>query len=250
MDSFSVLWWAEATSEPRRGIVLLLVLAACTGSVTETTTTSPASTAPGPTTPASTTPSTTASTSTFEGSIDDVEQDRLGHSWHPGCPVEPEDLDLVTVTYIGFDDTAHSGEIVVHSEHSRAVMAVFESLFDNHYPIESIIPIGDLPEGAEDDDPEYSNTSGFHCRAVAGTARWSQHAFGLAIDLNPHLNPFVRGEEVWPTGSAMYVDRRLDEPGMIIEGDAVTIAFDSIGWSWGGRWQNLKDYQHFSSTGG
>lgn len=76
-----------------------------------------------------------------------------------------------TVTYIGFDDTALSGEIVVHSEHSRAVMAVFESLFDNDYPIESIIPIGDLPEGAEDDDPEYSNTSGFHCRTVAGTDR-------------------------------------------------------------------------------
>lgn len=186
---------------------------------------------------------------TFEGSIDEVEARRLGHSWHPGCPVDPEELELVTLTYFGFDEVTHVGEIVVHREHSRAVMAVFEALFDNRYPIESIIPIGDLPEGAEDDDAEYSNTSGFHCRVVAGTTRWSQHAFGLAIDLNPHLNPFVGGEEVWPTGSAEYVDRGLGEPGMIVEGDAVTIAFDSIGWGWGGRWQTLKDYQHFSSTG-
>ena len=163
--------------------------------------------------------------------------------------MEPEDLDLITVTYVGFDAGTHRGEIVVHQEHSRAVMAVFESLFNNNYPIESIVPIGDLPEGVEDIDSGYSNTSGFHCRVVSGTDRWSQHAFGLAIDLNPHLNPFVTDDEIWPTGSERYTDRTLDEPGMITEGDAVTIAFDSIGWSWGGRWQSLKDYQHFSSTG-
>ena len=159
------------------------------------------------------------------------------------------ELDLVTVTYVGFDERIHSGEIVVHTEHSRAVMAAFESMFDNRYPIQSIIPIGDLPIGVEDDDPEYSNTSGFHCRVVSGTSRWSQHAFGLAIDLNPHLNPFVSNDVIWPAGSERYADRSLNEPGMITEGDPVTNAFDSIEWGWGGRWVSVKDYQHFSSTG-
>ncbi len=83
----------------------------------------------------------------------------------------------MTVTYVDFGDKIQTGEIVVHADQSRAVMAVFESLFDNGYPIESIIPIGDLPENAEDEDPEYSNTSGFNCRVVSGTNRWSQHAF-------------------------------------------------------------------------
>lgn len=155
----------------------------------------------------------------------------------------------MTVTYLGSDEHSHTGEIVVHTQDSRAVMAVFESMFDNQYPIESVIPIGDLPVGVEDDDPGYSNTSGFHCRVVSGTRRWSQHAFGLAIDLNPHINPFVSDDVIWPSESERYTDRGLDEPGMITEDDAVTEAFDSIGWSWGGRWESVKDYQHFSSTG-
>jgi hypothetical protein len=36
---------------------------------------------------------------------------------------------------------------------------------------------------------------------------------------------------------------------MVLEGDIVTQAFDAIGWSWGGRWNTLKDYMHFSRYG-
>lgn len=251
---FSASWWAEATSETPWGILLLLVATACsTAAVDTTVTTSNATTttiAPTRTTTSTLVPTTTSTlVPTFEGAIDDVDAVRLAHSWHEGCPIEPTELDLVTVSYLGFDGETHSGLIVVHAEHSRTVMAVFESLFDNRYPIESMIPISDLPEGIEDDDPKYSNTSGFHCRVVAGTDRWSEHAFGMAIDLNPHLNPFVNDDDIWPSASEPYVDRSLGEPGMIAEGDAVTQAFDSIGWDWGGRWQSLKDYQHFSATG-
>jgi hypothetical protein len=108
--------------------------------------------------------------------------------------------------------------------------------------------MGQLPPGVED-EPGYSNTSGFHCRFVAGTNRWSEHAMGRAIDLNPHLNPQIRGDEIWPPDAGAYVDRTLRLRGMIQDGDVVVDAFDSIGWEWGGRWQTLKDYHHFSSTG-
>ena len=158
------------------------------------------------------------------------------------------DLNLVEVTYFDFNGETKTGELIVHVEHSQAILTVFETLFDSEYAVESIIPIGDLPEDAED-QAGYNNTSAFNCRVVEGTSRWSQHAFGLAVDLNPLQNPFVSSREIWPEGSEMYVDRSLDEPAMIKEGDAVTTAFDSIGWHWGGRWRSLKDYQHFSSTG-
>ena len=36
---------------------------------------------------------------------------------------------------------------------------------------------------------------------------------------------------------------------MIHAGDAVVDAFAARGWSWGGYWSSLKDYQHFSTTG-
>ena len=38
---------------------------------------------------------------------------------------------------------------------------------------------------------EADNTSAFNCRFVDGTTRWSNHAFGRAIDVNPLENPYV-----------------------------------------------------------
>jgi hypothetical protein len=150
--------------------------------------------------------------------------------------------------YLGFDGAGHTGDIVVAASEAKAVASVFEKLFDAGYPIVSIIPIGDLPEDAEE-QPDYDNTSGFNCRFVAGTTRWSEHAKGLAIDLNVMQNPFVSGDEIWPENSGPYLDRSLNEPGMIHAGDEVVEAFASIGWGWGGYWSSLKDYQHFSATG-
>ncbi len=158
------------------------------------------------------------------------------------------DLRLITLTYHGFDGFPHQGELVIHRNQTDKMIQVFASLYANRYPILTMITIGDLPEDAED-QPDYANTSGFHCRFVAGTTRWSEHARGLAVDINPHLNPLVRGDEVWPAGATRYVDRTLGEPGMIVEGDVVVSAFDSVGWGWGGRWNTLKDYHHFSSSG-
>ncbi len=184
----------------------------------------------------------------FSWSIRPVDETFLAHSWMPGCPRGPDDLVVVELTHFDFEGSMATGEIVVAGEHADGVVLVFADLFAAGYPIESMTPIGHLPEDAEE-EPGYSNTSGFHCRLVAGTTRWSEHALGSAIDINPHLNPFVRGEEVWPEDSEPYLDRTLDLPGLITEGDVVVTAFDAIGWEWGGRWRTLKDYHHFSASG-
>jgi hypothetical protein len=172
----------------------------------------------------------------------------LSHSWHEGCPVGFEELRLIEMTYWGFDGDIHQGTMVVNRDQVESVVTVFEQLFEDAYPIESMIPIGELAEGVED-LPGYVNTSGLHCRFVEGTTTWSQHAFGRAIDLNPHVNPLVDGDYVWPIGAERYVDRSLGEPGMITRGDDVVEAFDSVGWGWGGNFRSFKDYHHFSSTG-
>ena len=172
----------------------------------------------------------------------------MAHSWHDGCPVELDQLRLIELGYWDFDGVARTGEIIVNVDESEAVATVFEALFDDEFPIVSIVPIGDLPPGAED-QPDYTNTSGYHCRVVAGTNRWSQHAFGLAIDLNPFQNPLVSDFDVWPQGAKRYTNRDLGELGMIGQDDDVVAAFESIGWGWGGNWSSLKDYHHFSATG-
>ncbi len=46
----------------------------------------------------------------------------------------------------------------------------------------------------------HDNTSAFNCRFVNGTTRWSMHAYGKAIDINPRENPYVSGELRLPSG--------------------------------------------------
>lgn len=209
---------------------------------TSTTTTST------PTTTTSTTVVTTTTVPTFSATISGVDEDRLGHSWREGCPVGPDQLSLISLVHWGFDGEVHQGELIVHSDHAEGVVTVFETLFEIGYPIESVITMGDLEPGAEW-EPDYANTSGFNCRPAVGSSSWSEHARGLAIDINPHLNPYVRGDRVEPSGATRYLDRTLGEPGMITPGDEVVTAFESIGWHWGGYWRTLKDYHHFSATG-
>jgi hypothetical protein len=96
---------------------------------------------------------------------------------------------------------------------------------------------------------EADNTSAFNCRYVAGTTRWSNHAYGTAIDVNPIENPYVSGGRTSHRASRPYVERARHRPGMAYEGGALVRAFDRIGWGWGGRWTSVKDYQHFSASG-
>ena len=97
---------------------------------------------------------------------------------------------------------------------------------------------------------EADNTSAFNCRAATGSSRWSNHAYGLAIDINPIENPYVSGGTTSHPASEPYLDRSRVRPGMAVEGGALVRAFDARGWGWGGRWSGTKDYQHFSPNGG
>ena len=96
---------------------------------------------------------------------------------------------------------------------------------------------------------EADNTSAFNCRSVAGTDRWSEHAYGRAIDLNPIENPYADGDGyVSPPQGAPFADRSRRAKGLIHRGGPVVAAFAAVGWGWGGNWSWPKDYQHFSAT--
>jgi hypothetical protein len=244
--------WAAPTS---KWLLAVLLLAGCTPTTDPTSTSASATTTPessttrdtmaADTTTTTSEPSTTAATPVYSASVSAVTETELAHSWQEGCPVGPTELVRIDLVHHDFESRVRPGRLIVHRDHAAGVVGVFRALFESGYPIQSMIPIGELDEGAEDQSG-YSNTSGFHCRFVEGTTRWSVHAVGGAIDINPHLNPIIRGDDIWPIGSETYADRSRDEPGMIFDGDEVTTAFDAIGWGWGGGWQTLKDYHHFS----
>ena len=172
-----------------------------------------------------------------------------GSSWHRGCPVGLDKLRLVEVSHWGFDGDVHHGRLVVHRREAGEIVRVMKRLFHLRYPIRRMELIDRY--GADDHrSMNADNTSAFNCRFVAGTTRWSMHAYGLAIDLNPIENPYVSGSHVSPPAGTPYADRSRHARGMIHAGDQVVAAFaKKAGWEWGGSWSGPRDYQHFSSNG-
>ncbi len=178
----------------------------------------------------------------------------VGKSWHEGCPVAPASLALIELRHVDMEGADRTGQLIVHKDEAAAVLQVFERLYAARFPIRQVRLI-DAYDGDDDKSMADDNTSGFNCRGVGGSSKWSQHAYGLAIDLNTVENPYVRTRsdgslKVAPEAGRAFLDRGLLRPGMAVENSEVVAAFDAIGWKWGGRWRSSKDYQHFSKTGG
>ena len=181
--------------------------------------------------------------------IDPAMRMRMRFSWRPGCPVGLSALRLVTLRHWNFDGGVRRGELVVHRAHARRIVTVFRKLFGRRFPI-ARMRLVDAYRADDDRSMAANNTSAFNCRFVSGTSRWSEHAYGRAIDINPVQNPYVAASgRVSPPGGTRYADRSRRDPGMIQAGDGVIRAFAAIGWRWGGSWSGDKDYHHFSSTG-
>ncbi|HLL69713.1 MAG TPA: M15 family metallopeptidase [Micromonosporaceae bacterium] len=213
------------------------------------TTAAPATAGPAGTVPAATVPGAPTAT-TFVGTASPITAADVPHSWRAGCPVGPDQLRLLRLSYRGFDRQAHVGTLVVHESVAADVITVFGTLFREGFAIRQMVPV-DAYGGSDSASMAADNTSGFNCRhAVApGTPRWSAHAYGRAIDVNPVENPYLDRGSVLPPAGAAYLDRSRHRPGMATSGGVLVRAFAAVGWSWGGRWSAAPDYQHFSKGG-
>jgi hypothetical protein len=182
------------------------------------------------------------------GPIGPAVRARMGATWNPACPVPLADLRYLTVSFQGFDGRSHTGELVVHQRVADQLVSVFARLHQASFPIEEmrLVTTADLGAPPTGDG---NNTAAFVCRKARTQTRWSAHAYGLAVDLNPFQNPYRRGDLVLPELASTYLDRDQVRPGMIRPGDVVTKAFATIGWTWGGTWRSPTDYMHFSATG-
>jgi hypothetical protein len=185
----------------------------------------------------------------FHSTIEAVPASVLARStWSSACPVKAGDLRYVTVGFRGFDGLAHTGELLVNAKAAGGLVKVFGKLFDAGYPIErmqvtSVTELNAPPTG------DGNTTADFACRPVRGSKIWSQHSYGLAVDVNPFQNPYHKRDVVLPELATSYLDRGDVRPGMILPRGVVVKAFASIGWEWGGDFRSLKDYMHFSANG-
>ena len=176
---------------------------------------------------------------------------KKGGFWHRGCPVGLNDLRLLTVAHRGFDKRTHTGQVIVNKSAAQPLRRVFRRLYALHFPIRHM-RLNDVYVRR----PKSDASGSFECRqsvpspCVGGTksGHWSNHAYGLAVDINPIENPYVGcGASYHPEGRK-YLDRSRHRPGMVTP--RVVKAFRDIGWGWGGSWGGAtKDYMHFSHNG-
>jgi hypothetical protein len=169
-------------------------------------------------------------------------------TWAPGCPVRSRDLAWLRLTFRGFDGARHTGELLVNRAAAGDLVRVFRALYAARFPIEEM-RITTKAEQTLPPTGDGNDTGAFNCRPARGSTTYSQHAYGLAVDVNPFQNPYLKGDLVLPELASAYRDRSWHRPGMILPGGPVVRAFARIGWGWGGSWHSLRDLQHFSANG-
>ena len=152
-------------------------------------------------------------------------------------------LTLVNVFYYGFDEKLHQGQLVVHKAVAQDVKEIFEIIRQIHFPIEKVLPICEY-KWSDEKSMKDNNTSSFNYRFISGSKILSKHASGLAIDINPKLNPYIKNGTTSPAGSIY----KPDAEGTITADSRIVEEFKKRGWTWGGDWQSLKDYQHFQKN--
>ncbi len=178
--------------------------------------------------------------------LSDAVKSRITGKSYPkdDCIISYEDLRYIKLLHYDFNGEIKEGELIVNAKLADEVTNIFYRLFLEKYPLESVRLIDDF--GGDDNlSMAANNTSAFNYRLVSGSNSLSLHSFGMAIDINPKLNPFVDDDKVSPENGAEYKDRSLDFPGKIDKNDLCYKLFTEYGWTWGGNWRSYKDYQHF-----
>lgn len=184
----------------------------------------------------------------YEPLSEELIQKITGCSYIPNDNISTDELAHVIVLYKDFNNTTQTGELIVNKNVAEDVVDIFRDLYEESYQIEKIRLIDEY-NGSDDASMEDNNSSCFNYRNIDGTDTLSDHSLGIAIDINPLYNPYVRtnmGERnVLPPNGIQYADRNIDFPHKIQKGDICYNAFISRGWKWGGEWSDPIDYQHF-----
>ena len=186
---------------------------------------------------------------------DNIYQRIAGQSFVYNNDIALSDLRYLKMLHVNFDGNYQVGEMIVNASVAQQVTEIFELLCEARYEIYSMYLIDDFWVGNGTDSDtnsiDHNNTSCFCYRPASGGGNLSRHAMGLAIDLNPQQNPYVR---INADGSLScehenaydYISNRTsDMPHVITESDYAYQLFTARGWTWGGNWNNPKDYQHF-----
>lgn len=207
---------------------------------------------------------------------EEQKEQMLGKSYRENADVSIEGLRYVKVLHYNFEHNIQVGELVVNERIAEDCISIFRELFLGEYEIASMYLV-DRYFDQESDEPRgtalseeaaearcaaadcasmaANNSSAFHYRRIAGTKTLSNHAYGMAIDINPAQNPYISfnaqaGYQNSYSYDPVFADRSSGAPHMITHDDLCYQIFARYGFSWGGDWESSKDYQHFEKQQG
>jgi hypothetical protein len=184
---------------------------------------------------------------------DAVFQRMRGKSYPKDCKIPRSELRYLRLSYVDAQGHEHIGEMVCNRLIANSVRSIFQELYRQRYPIGRMQLIDDY-DGDDERSMRANNTSCFNYRTVAGSTKLSKHSMGMAIDINPLYNPYVKVRKdgtlyVQPAQAAPYADRKAGQHWTykLEKGDLCHRLFLKHGFQWGGSWRSVKDYQHFES---
>lgn len=185
---------------------------------------------------------------TSEDIPDEVFARMAGKSYKEDCTVPREELRYLRISCVGADGSPYVGEMVAAADLAEDLLDIFRQLYEAGYPIERMQLIDDY-DADDQASMEANNTTCFNFRQIAGSTRLSNHSLGRAVDINPLYNPYVKktpdGTIYDPPAGKDYADRSGDFPYKIDHEDLCCQLFAAHGFTWGGDWNSVKDYQHF-----
>lgn len=173
-------------------------------------------------------------------------------SWKENCTLKRDDLRYIKVLHCNADGEPQVGEMIVNAAIADKVVGIFRKLYDAGYRIERMTLI-DNYDANDEMSMRANNTSSFNFRFMTGSkTKISKHGMGLAIDINPLYNPYVKkkNDGTWHIEPATAKKYALDRNKKNIKykidhNDLAYKLFKEAGFKWGGDWKSLKDYQHF-----
>lgn len=149
-------------------------------------------------------------------------------------------LILLYVEYYSFDNNLHRGQLVINKKIKKDIEEIFLLIKENKFPVAKVVPVVKY-NWSDDSSMIDNNTSCFNYRKVEGSNKYSNHAFGLAVDINPLQNPMIKNKKIYPPNAKYDIKAK----GTLSKNSFLVKEFIKRGWSWGGNWKTLKDYQHF-----
>ena len=175
---------------------------------------------------------------------------------NPNSPCSPEILSQIIpieVKYFDFDGSEKTSQIEVNEIVLTDVKDFFALAYRLKFPINRVAKSSDSEFEWNDNKIMTANAStAFNYRKIAGSDKLSLHSNGLAFDINPVQNPYLKYEDGQivasePNGSS-YNPISL---GALTSDHPLVQFMTNRGWEWGGNWlpeSGRIDYQHFQKS--